>query len=70
MAAPAGTPRDVVARLQGEITGILKSAEVREKLAADGAEPVGSTPEQFAAFIKAEIDKWSKVVKAAGITVE
>ena len=68
--APANTPREIVNKLQGEIASILKSAEVRDKLAADGAEPVGSTPEQFAAFIQSEIDKWGKVVKAAGIKVE
>lgn len=43
---------------------------MRERLTGDGAEPVGSTPEQFAAFIRAEIAKWNKVIKAAGITVE
>lgn len=68
--APANTPRDVIAKLHGEIVNILKSPEVREKLAADGADPVGSTPEQFAAFIREEIVKWSKVVKSAGIRVE
>ncbi len=70
IAAPANTPRNVITKLHGEIANILKSAEVREKLAADGAEAVGSTPEQFAAFIKSEIDKWGKVVKSAGIRVE
>ncbi len=70
MLAPAHTPRDVIARLHGEIASILRSPEIGEKLAADGAEPVGSTPEQFAAFIKAELDKWSRVVKAAGIQPE
>ena len=68
--APANTPREIITKLHGEISNILKSPEVREKLAADGAEPVGSTPEQFAAFIKSEIDKWGKVVKSAGIRVE
>jgi len=68
--APAHTPREVIVKLHAEIASILKSQEVREKLAADGAEPVGSTPEQFAAFIKSEIDKWGKVVKSAGIQVE
>jgi tripartite-type tricarboxylate transporter receptor subunit TctC len=68
--APANTPRDVIAKLHGEIANILKSPEVREKLAADGAEPVGSTPEQFAAFIREEIAKWGKVVKSAGIRIE
>jgi tripartite-type tricarboxylate transporter receptor subunit TctC len=68
--APANTPREVITKLHGEIVSILKSPEVREKLAADGAEPVGSTPQQFAAFIQSEIDKWGKVVKSAGIRVE
>jgi tripartite-type tricarboxylate transporter receptor subunit TctC len=68
--APANTPREVITKLHGEIVNILKSPEVRDKLAADGAEPVGSTPEQFAAFIQSEIDKWGKVVKSAGIRVE
>ena len=70
IAAPANTPRDVINKLFGEIANILQSPETREKLAADGAEPVGSTPEQFAAFIQSEIDKWSRVVKSSGIHVE
>ena len=70
IAAPANTPRDVINKLFGEIANILQSPETREKLAADGAEPVGSTPEQFAAFIQSEIDKWSRVVKSSGIKVE
>ena len=68
--APAHTPREVIVKLHAEISNILKSAEVRDKLAADGAEAVGSTPEQFATFIQSEIDKWTKVVKTAGIRVE
>jgi len=68
--APAGTPRDIVARLHTEIAKSLRSGDVRERLAADGAEPVGSTPQEFAAFIRAEIDKWAKVAKAAGIQPE
>jgi tripartite-type tricarboxylate transporter receptor subunit TctC len=70
IAAPANTPRDVINKLYSEIANILKSPETREKLAADGAEAVGSTPEQFAAFIQSEIDKWSRVVKSSGIKVE
>ena len=70
MAAPANTPRDVINKLYSEIADILKSPDTRDKLAADGAEPVGSTPEQFAAFIQSEIDKWSRVVKSSGIHVE
>jgi tripartite-type tricarboxylate transporter receptor subunit TctC len=68
--APAGTPREIVQRLYAEIAKALHAGEVRERLAADGAEPVGSTPEEFAAFIRAEIAKWSKVAKAAGINPE
>jgi tripartite-type tricarboxylate transporter receptor subunit TctC len=70
LVAPANTPRAVVAKLQGEVSSILMAPETREKLAADGADPVGSTPEEFGAFIKAEIDKWSKVVKAAKIPLQ
>ncbi|HEV2007273.1 MAG TPA: tripartite tricarboxylate transporter substrate binding protein [Burkholderiales bacterium] len=70
MAAPANTPREVINKLYSEIANILKSPDTRDKLAADGAEPVGSTPEQFAAFIQSEIDKWSRVVKSSGIKIE
>jgi tripartite-type tricarboxylate transporter receptor subunit TctC len=68
--APAGTPRPIVTRLHGEIVRALRAPDVRERLAADGAEPVGSSPEEFAAFIRAEIAKWAKVAKAAGIQPE
>ena len=49
---------------------MLQASQVRERLAADGAEIVGSTPEVFAAFYQAELAKWAKVVKAAGIPLE
>jgi tripartite-type tricarboxylate transporter receptor subunit TctC len=68
--APAKTPRDIIALLHKDITAILRTAEVRERLAADGSEVVASTPEAFAAFIKLEIAKWAKVAKAAGIDPE
>jgi tripartite-type tricarboxylate transporter receptor subunit TctC len=68
--APAGTSRAIVARLHDEIVRALREPEVRQRLAADGAEPVGSSPEEFAAFIKSEIDKWAKVASAAGIRPE
>jgi len=68
--APAGTSRDVVNKLQSETAKILVLQEVKERLAADGADAVGNRPQEFAAYIKAEIDKWSKVVKAGGITLE
>ena len=65
--APAGTPRDVVARLNGEVLRVLSTAEMKERFATQGAEPAGNSPEQFASFIKTELDKWAKVVKAANI---
>jgi len=68
--APAGTPKDIVAKLNAASVKALASAEMRERLAAQGADPVGNTPEQFAAFIKAEIDKWAKIVKASGARVD
>jgi tripartite-type tricarboxylate transporter receptor subunit TctC len=68
--APAGTPRPVIDRLHAEVAKALQQREVREKLSTDGAEAVGNTPEQFGAYIKAETDKWAKVVKAAGIKPE
>ncbi len=68
--APAKTPADIITRLNTEIVTILRSPAAIERLAADGSEAVGSTPEQFAAHIKSEIAKWGKVVKAAGITAD
>ena len=68
--APAGTPRDIIARLHRDVAAILRTPEVRERLAADGSEVVAGSPEEFAALIKAEIAKWTKVVKAAGIQPE
>lgn len=68
--APAGTPPEIVHRIQHEVAKALGSPAVRERLQAQGAEPVGSTPEQFAAFIRAETAKWSKVVKDSGAKVD
>lgn len=67
MLAPAGTPREIVEKFQRESTQYLLRPDVREKLSAAGAEPVGSTSAQFTAFIKSEYDKWGRVVKQAGI---
>lgn len=64
---PTGTPSDVVARLNAEAMKAMSAPEMRERLAAEGAEPAGSTPAQFGAFLRAEIGKWAKVVKAAKI---
>ena len=64
--APAGTPREIVEKLSGEISRVVRQPAVLERLAALGTEPVGSTPEQTAAFLRKEIDKWTRVVKASG----
>ena len=68
--APGGTPRPVIDRLHKEITAILRLPDAKQQLAAEGAEIVASTPEQFAAYLRAETVKWAKVVKAAGIKPE
>lgn len=65
--APAGTPPAIIARINAEIDKILRKPVLRERLAADGAQAGGGAPDKFAAFIKADITKWSKVVKAAGL---
>ena len=65
--APAGTPRPIIDRLHQEMVKLLRSADVRDRLIADGTDPVGNTPEEFAAYIKSETDKWTKVIAAAGI---
>lgn len=70
LVAPAGTPREVVARLYKETVAILNAPDVRERFARDGTEVVAGTPEEFDAYIRAEIVKWAKVVKSAGIKPE
>jgi tripartite-type tricarboxylate transporter receptor subunit TctC len=65
--APAGTPREIIVKLNREIGSILSLPDVRERLLSDGAETVSGTPQQFAAFIKADIAKWAKVIKAENI---
>ena len=67
MLAPAATPPAIIARMNAEIDKILRKSLVRERLASDGAQPGGGSPEKFSAFIKADIAKWSKVVKNAGL---
>ncbi len=70
MAAPAGTPRDVVLKLQKEVASIIGVPAIAEKLIQQGADPVGDTPEEFAAYIKSETEKWGRVVKAGNIMAE
>ncbi len=68
--APAATPRAIVDRWHREIVRVLNDSEVRDRLVLDGADPVGSSPEEFAAHIRAETVKWAKVVKDIGIRPE
>jgi len=66
--APKGTPRPIVMKLHQEVVALLQQPATRERLLAEGAEPVGTTPDQFRAFIDAEIAKWGKIIRAAGLT--
>jgi tripartite-type tricarboxylate transporter receptor subunit TctC len=70
MVAPAGTPPPIVATLNRIATEAMADPTVKEKLASQGAELIGDTPEHFARFIDAEIEKWAKVIKAAGVPTE
>jgi tripartite-type tricarboxylate transporter receptor subunit TctC len=70
MVAPAGTPPAIVNRLNREIVRIVHLPEVIQKMATDGSEPVGSTPEQFAAHIKSEVEKWQDLIRKTGIHSE
>jgi tripartite-type tricarboxylate transporter receptor subunit TctC len=67
---PAGTQPAIIARLNREIVAILHLPEIVERLSSQGAEPVGSTPEEFAAYIRSETKKWAKVVRESGAKVE
>lgn len=68
--APAGTPKDVVARLNAEFNKALQNPELRKKLGDEGADAAGGTPEQFAALIRDEIPRWGKVVKDSGAKID
>jgi len=65
--APAATPRPIIDKLNQEIVKALRSPDVRDRLIADGTDPAPTTPEEFGAYIKSETEKWTKVIKAAGI---
>jgi tripartite-type tricarboxylate transporter receptor subunit TctC len=67
---PAGTPREIITRLHAETIKLLKLPDVKERLDAAGFEVFTSTPEQYAAFTRNEVDKWARVVKAAGVRQE
>ena len=68
--APAGTPRDIVVKLNGELVRILNLQDVRERMESEGLDPAGTSPEQFANYIRSEIQKWSRVVQRAGAKVD
>jgi len=70
MATPAGTPKPIVARLNSEVLKLLRLPDVRERMLSQGTEPAGTTPEQFAAYIRAETAKWAKVIKESGARAE
>jgi tripartite-type tricarboxylate transporter receptor subunit TctC len=67
VSAPARTPKEIVERINADVARILRSPDVSEKIRNEGAEPAVMTPEQFAAFIRSEIAKWSKVIRIAGV---
>jgi len=70
MLAPAKVPREIVTKLNREIVAVLRTADVQKMLLAEGGDITPSTPEEFAAFLKSEVAKWSKVIKRAGITAD
>lgn len=70
MAVPRGTPREIINKLHAEAARAIQDPALRTRMSADGTEFVGDTPEQFTAFIKAEITKWGKAVKASGARVD
>ena len=70
MAAPAGTPKDIIAQLNRMIVTGLAQPEVKDKLAAMAYVPIGNSPQECAAFFKAEMEKWGKVIKDAGLKAE
>ena len=68
--APAGTPQPVIAKVQAAIAEALRTQDVRDRLAQDGAEPIGGASEDFAALIKSDLEKWARIAKAANIQAE
>jgi tripartite-type tricarboxylate transporter receptor subunit TctC len=68
--APGATPREIVSKLGADIARALRAPDTKARFAELGVEIVASTPEEFGAFIRAEIEKWAPVLKASGATVE
>jgi tripartite-type tricarboxylate transporter receptor subunit TctC len=67
LTAPARTPKEIVARLNADVLKVVRSPELSERLKTEGSDPVGNSPEQYAAFLREEIAKWRKVIQYAGI---
>jgi tripartite-type tricarboxylate transporter receptor subunit TctC len=67
---PARMPRAVVARLHQETARFLEQADVRKRVAADGGQPVGSSPEQAGEYLKSQVERWGQVIRAAGVKPE
>jgi tripartite-type tricarboxylate transporter receptor subunit TctC len=68
--APAATPAAIVNKLSAEIVAAIKSPEMRDFMLKEGADPVGSTPQEFAAYFKSEVERYAAVIRAANIRVE
>jgi tripartite-type tricarboxylate transporter receptor subunit TctC len=68
--APAGTPRDIVERLHGAVVEVTRLPDVRQALAAQGGSAVGNAPEEFAAYVRSELAKWGRVLKASGVKAD
>ena len=68
--APARTPPDIVAKIQGEVARIIHSPEIKNKLSTQGADPIGNTPEAMGQWLAAEKDRWAKLIKATGFKLE
>ena len=66
----AGTPADVINRVNAEVTRILRQPDVRDRILVTGNEPAPTTPEEFGSFIKSEVAKWTRVIKESGIKIE
>jgi len=67
LTAPARTPRDIIGKINADVLKVIRSADLVERLKAEGSDPVGNTPGEYAAFLRDEIAKWNKVIKSAGV---
>ena len=67
---PSGTPKEIVSRLNAEIVKALKANDLREFIVREGGDPVGSTPDELAAYFKSEVAKYAKIIKAGNITAD